>query len=79
MLRALSLSKNSTAFATSSTLASRRSALRRITFWRCSPAKTMRHIGIEKTGATAFTVMPSRPTSRASERVNPIIDALVAA
>ena len=32
-----------------------------------------------KPGATAFTVMPNRPTSRASERVKPIIEALVAA
>ena len=31
-----------------------------------------------KPGAMALTVMPSRPTSRASERVKPSIDALVA-
>jgi hypothetical protein len=30
-------------------------------------------------GATALALMPSRPTSRADERVKPIIDALVAA
>ena len=31
-----------------------------------------------KPGATAFTLTPMRPTSRASDRVKPIIEALVA-
>src|SRR3984885_12953054 len=64
MLPALSLSRYSTALATSSTPASLRSALRRITRSRCSPASPWVISVSRKPGATALTVMPSRPTSR---------------
>ena len=37
-----------------------------------------RHFGVDEAGAMALTVMPRRPTSRASDLVKPTIAALVA-
>src|SRR2546422_173597 len=79
MFFAVSPSRNSTALATSSTSGRRRSALRRTICWRFS-SSSPRVISVSrKPGAIEFTVTPMRPTSRASERVKPSIDALVAA
>src|SRR5437867_2919433 len=78
MLLAFDPSRNSTASATSSTSGNRPSALRRATCSRRSPSRP-RVISVSRNpGATAFTVTPRRPTSRASDRVNPIKDAFVA-
>ncbi len=78
MLRALSPSRNSTAFATSSGSARRRSAARRTTRSCCrSGSPSVMSVSMNP-GATAFTVMPSLPTSRASARVKPTRDALLA-
>src|SRR5882724_9915753 len=79
MLLALGPRRNSTASATSSTSANRRSALRRATCSRRSPSRPRVMSVSRKPGATAFTLTPRRPTSRASDRVNPIIAAFVAA
>ena len=78
MLLALAPSRNSTASATSSTSGSRRSALRRATCSRRSPSRPWVMSVSMNPGAIAFTLTPIRPTSRASDRVNPIIDAFVA-
>jgi hypothetical protein len=49
------------------------------TIWLRSRSPRLRVISVSiKPGATAFTVMPNGPTSRASERVKPTSDALVA-
>src|SRR5579884_1962832 len=74
----LQLSRNSTAFATSSTEASRRKELRRTTRSRCSSLIARVMSVSMKPGATALTLIPMRPTSRASERVKPTRDAFVA-
>src|SRR6267143_128470 len=79
MLFALSLRMNSTAFATSSMSGRRRSALRRTICCRCSASRFCVIAVSTKPGATELTVTARRPTSRASDRVKPIIDALVAA
>ena len=53
-------------------------ALRRATGSRCSSSMPCVISVSTNPGATALTVTPGRPTSRASERVKPTIDALVA-
>src|SRR5579862_4344361 len=68
-----------TAFATSSTPTRRCSALRRTTWSRRSPSRPWVISVSTKPGAIALTLTPSRPTSRASERVNPTSEALLAA
>src|SRR5581483_6479386 len=70
--------RNSTALATSSISARRLSALRRAICCRCSSFRPWVISVSMKPGATAFTLMPMRPTSRARDRVKPISDALVA-
>ena len=62
----------------SSTSASRFSALRAAILVALRLVKLAVMSVAMKPGATAFTVTPSRPTSRARLRVKPIIDALVA-
>src|SRR5262249_52058707 len=78
MFLAPSLRRYLTAAATSSTSTSRRNALRPAICSRCSSVSPLVISVSTKPGATAFTVTPVRPTSRASDRVKPIIDALVA-
>src|SRR2546427_4441770 len=78
MLFAWSPSRNSTVLATSSMSGRRRSALRRAICSRCAPSSPCVISVSRKPGATAFTVTPMPPTSRASERVKPISEALVA-
>src|SRR5438445_524805 len=78
MFFAASPSRNSTAPATSSTSGRRRSALRRTICWRCSSSSPCVMSVSRKPGAIEFTVTPMRPTSRASDRVKPSIEALVA-
>src|SRR3989441_1074744 len=78
MLFAASPSRNSTAPATSSTSGRRRSALRRTICWRCSSSSPCVMSVSRKPGAIELTVTPMRPTSRASDRVKPSIEALVA-
>jgi len=78
MFFALSPIRNSTASAMSSLPASRRRALRRTICSRCAlPMPSVMSVSM-KPGATALTLMPAGPTSRASERVKPISEALVA-
>ena len=42
-------------------------------------AEVVRHVGRQKSGRNSVHIDAMSPTSRASERVKPIIDALVAA
>jgi len=58
--------------------ARRCSALRRMIFWRCSSLSPCVISVSTKPGATEFTFTPMRPTSRASDRVKPSREALVA-
>ena len=57
--------------ATSSASGRRRSALRPATRRRPSSSKDRVNSVSTNPGVIAFTVMPTLPTSRASERVNP--------
>src|SRR6516165_1475895 len=75
---ALSLSRNSTALATSSTLTKRWSALRRTTCSRLCPLRLWVISVSIKPGATAFTLIARDPLSLARDLVKPTIDALVA-
>ena len=78
MLRAFSLIRKSTMFATSLTSAIRRSEFRRSILARASPYRLSVMSVAMKPGATAFTVMPAAPTSRARDPVNPLRAALLA-
>ena len=63
---------------TSSASASLRKALRPTMRFRCYSERLCVNSVSTKPSAIAFTVMPSLPTSRASDRVNPVAAALVA-
>ena len=78
MLRAWSLNRKSTAAAMSATSGMRFSALRRMIWVRWLSLNSFVISVSTKPGAIASTVMPSGPSSRASERVKPTSDAFVA-
>ena len=78
-LHAPSLIRNATTAATSAGRAKCRSALRRTSFSRRSSSRSLVNCVSISPGATALTVIPSGPTSRARERVKPTSAALLAA
>ena len=78
ILRPPSPRRYSTMRETSSASASLRKALRPTMRFRCYSERLCVNSVSTKPGAIAFTVMPSLPTSRASDRVNPVAAALVA-
>src|SRR5579863_6265688 len=74
----LQLSRYSTALAMSSTWVMRLSALRRAICCRCSSLRPCVSSVSTKPATTAFTLTPTRSTSRARDLVKPISEALVA-